>query len=75
MPFLLEDRKPREVGVLKRHTDELWTLVQKRAVWRPMIFVYLYNALMVGAVTGGGMVMSALLMRSPRFCCCCIFSC
>ncbi|CAB1114355.1 unnamed protein product [Ectocarpus sp. CCAP 1310/34] len=47
MPFLLEDKKPRETGVLKRHSDELWTLVQKNAVWRPMIFVYLYNALML----------------------------
>lgn len=47
MPFLREDPKPTETGVLERHTDELWQLVQKRAVWRPMIFVYLYNALMV----------------------------
>lgn len=52
MPFLLEDKKPKEVGVLKRHTDELWTLVQKRAVWRPMMFVYIYNALMVSEVAG-----------------------
>lgn len=47
MPYLFEEKKPKETGVLKRHTDELWTLVQKKAVWRPMIFVYLYNALMV----------------------------
>ncbi|CAN0041184.1 unnamed protein product [Scytosiphon promiscuus] len=47
MPFLVEDKKPKETGVLQRHCDELWTLVQKRAVWRPMIFVYLYNALMI----------------------------
>lgn len=51
MPFLVEERRPKEVGVLKRHTNEIWTLVQKKAVWRPMLFVYLYNALMVsGAV-------------------------
>lgn len=47
LPFLVEEPKPKEVGVLKRHTKEIWTLVQKRAVWRPIIFVYLYNALMV----------------------------
>ena len=47
MPFLLEEPKTKETGVLKRHIDELWILVQKKAVWRPMIFVYLYNALMV----------------------------
>lgn len=47
MPFLYEEPKEKETGVLKRHTEELWALVQKKAVWRPMIFVYLYNALMV----------------------------
>lgn len=46
MPCLVE--QPKVKDSLKKHTDELWELVQKKAVWRPMTFVYLYNVLMVG---------------------------
>lgn len=45
MPFLIE--YPKAKDTLKKHTDELWALVQKKAVWRPMTFVYIYNVLMV----------------------------
>lgn len=60
MPCLVE--MPKVKDSLSKHTDELWVLVQKKAVWRPMSFVYLYNVLMVR------------VGRTGLFCRCCCFS-
>lgn len=53
MPYLTESPKEKEVGVLARHWREIWTLVKKKAVWKPMAFVYLYNVLMVSSLLFG----------------------
>ncbi|CAM9283757.1 unnamed protein product, partial [Discosporangium mesarthrocarpum] len=52
LPYLHEERQlpgQQEAGIstLRGKVASVWGLVQKRAVWRPMTFVYLYNALMV----------------------------
>ncbi|CAM9661009.1 unnamed protein product, partial [Phaeothamnion confervicola] len=47
LPYFVEERVGSTKGVLQKHCNEIWMLVQKRAVWEPMIFIYLYNALML----------------------------
>ncbi|CAM9292061.1 unnamed protein product [Choristocarpus tenellus] len=45
-PFLYEERRP-SGDPLKKHLLEIWTLSKKLAVWRPMAFVYIYNAMLI----------------------------
>eukprot|EP00611_Tribonema_gayanum_P026411 TRINITY_DN628_c1_g1_i1.p1 TRINITY_DN628_c1_g1~~TRINITY_DN628_c1_g1_i1.p1 ORF type:complete len:571 (-),score=158.14 TRINITY_DN628_c1_g1_i1:865-2577(-) len=50
IPYLKETVKtslPTARHVWRTHWQEIWALVQKRVVWQPMTFVYIYNAMMI----------------------------
>lgn len=46
--YLLGEKKHASVPSTKEQCGEIWNTVCSRAVWQPMGFVYLYNALQVG---------------------------
>ena len=62
----LEDSRGVVIKPVREQIDVLWRTVQKKAVWLPMCFIYLYNVMQWGNVAWSSFLQDSLGFKAER---------